>query len=254
MMLEDYLTNRLKSQDILLMTHIVMGYPSFEESLAIVDAMVSAGVDLMELQIPFSEPIADGPVIMQANQGALANGVTVTRCFDFAETVTQKYDIPFLLMTYYNIPFKYGVNRFVAKMAAVGLQGTIIADLPAEHGTGYINAMATYQMAPIFIFTPSTSDERMRYLTSAAEGMIYCVARKGVTGAVTTFSKDLNDYLARCRQATDLPLALGFGVKAKEDIVYLRGKADIAVIGTRMIELIEQKGISAVEGFIRGLR
>ena len=115
-MLESYLRDRLKQREILIMTHIVIGYPSFEESFRIVETMVNAGVDLMELQIPFSEPIADGPVILHANQKALSGGATVQKCFDFARKVTQTFDIPFLFMSYYNILFKYGVDRFSERM------------------------------------------------------------------------------------------------------------------------------------------
>ena len=105
-MIEAYVKNRLKEKELLLMTHIVLGYPSFKDSFDIVEAMVAAGVDLMELQIPFSEPIADGPVILRANQKSLASGATVEKCFEFAEKVTKAFDIPFLFMTYYNILFK----------------------------------------------------------------------------------------------------------------------------------------------------
>ncbi|MCP4667535.1 MAG: tryptophan synthase subunit alpha, partial [Deltaproteobacteria bacterium] len=125
-MLETYLRKRLEEKDILLMTHIVMGYPSFEDSFNIVETMVEAGVDMMELQIPFSEPIADGPVILKANQKALKEGVTVQGCLDFAREVTQAFDIPFLFMTYYNILYTYSVERFVAAAAGRGLQGFII--------------------------------------------------------------------------------------------------------------------------------
>jgi tryptophan synthase alpha chain len=116
-MLESYLRKKLKEKDILLMTHIVIGYPDFDQSMRIVEEMVAAGVDLMELQIPFSEPIADGPVILHANQEALAGGATVEKCFEFAEKAAQNFDIPFLFMTYYNILLKYGIQDFAAAMA-----------------------------------------------------------------------------------------------------------------------------------------
>ncbi len=253
-MLDTYLKRRRSDRDILLMTHIVMGYPSFDDSLQIVDAMVAAGVDLMELQIPFSEPIADGPVILRANQHALAQGATVRRCFDFAAEVARRYEIPFLFMTYYNILFKYGVDAFVTDMATAGLYGAIVPDLPPEYGAEYLTAMAARRLSPVFIFTPTTTDERMRTLASVGDGMIYCVARKGVTGSDTAFSDELQAYLSRCRQATELPLALGFGVKNKADVDYLTGKVDIAVIGTKMIEIIDENGTAAVAPFIRSLR
>jgi tryptophan synthase alpha chain len=236
------------------MTHIVLGYPSFEESFKIIETMVEAGVDLMELQVPFSEPIADGPVILRANQKALDNGITVKSCLDFAGEVTRTFEIPFLIMTYYNIVFKYGIDRFVSDMKKRALQGAIIADLPPEEGREYFNVMKGHNLAPIILFSPTTSFERMKYLASFAKGFIYCVARKGVTGADTTFSEELAAYLSRCRKATSLPLALGFGIKEKADVDFLIGKADIAVIGTQTIWIVENDGISAVGNFIQGLR
>lgn len=253
-MLEQYLREQRKKKDILLMTHIVIGYPSLEASFEIVQAMVEAGVDLMELQIPFSEPIADGPVILKANQEALARGITVDACIDFGGRVAGQFDIPFLFMTYYNILFKHGVDAFARITAEKGLRGAIVPDLPPEEGAGYLDAMAAQQLDPIFIYAPTTSDQRMQMLAGHARGFVYCVARKGVTGMQTEFSKDLQTYLSRCRQATDLPLALGFGVKDKADVDYLTGKVDIAVIGTQTIRIMEEKGVAAVGDFIRGLR
>ena len=133
-MLESYLRNKLKEKDILLMTHLVLGYPSFEDSFSIIKSMVEAGVDLMELQIPFSEPIADGPVILRANQRALEKGASIKASLELAKRVTGTFDIPFLFMTYYNILFKYGTERFVAEMADRKLRGAIIPDLPPEEG------------------------------------------------------------------------------------------------------------------------
>ena len=252
-MLESYLRTRMKEKDILLMTHLVLGYPSFEDSFKIIEAMVSAGVDLMELQIPFSDPIADGPVILRANQKTLAEGATVRESLDLAKRVAEIFDIPFLIMTYYNILFKYGTDRFVAEMADRQLKGAIIPDLPPEEGAIYLKAMEKQGLAPILIFSPATSLERMKYLSSSAKGFVYCVARKGVTGQDTSFSKELGAYLSRCREATGLPLAVGFGVKQKEDVDFLKGKADIAVIGTQTIRIVEEDGVGAVEDFIRGL-
>jgi len=253
-MLEETIRSKLESQNILLMTHIVIGYPSFDASLKIVEGMVEAGVDLMELQIPFSEPMADGPVILRANQDALAAGSTVSQCLDFGERVARDYDIPFLFMTYYNILFKYGVSSFLEDAAARNIHGAIVPDLPPEEGPEYLEAMDRHGLAPIQIFTPKTSLERMKVLSTHARGFVYCIARKGVTGLDTDFSRDLSDYLARCREATSLPLALGFGVKDKKDVDFLRGKSDIAVIGTRTLQVVEEQGVDAVPEFIRGLR
>jgi tryptophan synthase alpha chain len=252
-MLEAYIRNQLKTKDILLMTHIVIGYPTLEASYKIVENMVNAGVDIMELQIPFSEPIADGPVILKANQESLSKGITVQKCLDFAATVTKKFSIPFLFMSYYNIIFKYGIKRFADKMVEVGIKGAIVPDLPPEEGKEYIEAMAKNDLDPVFIFTPTTPDKRMSYIESFGKGLIYCIARRGVTGAQTSFSDQINDYLLRCRKATKLPLALGFGVKDAADIQFLKNKADIAVIGSETIRLVDNKGIDAIRDFISGL-
>lgn len=253
-MLEARIRDARTKKPVLLMTHIVVGYPSFEASLQIVDAMVAAGVDLMELQIPFSEPMADGPIIVAANQKALAQGSTVERCFEFAATVTRRHDIPFLFMSYYNMLFRTGVAGFVERMKTAGLTGSIIPDLPPEEAGEYLPAMERAGLNPIFIYAPSTSDERMRTLASQGRGFIYCVARKGVTGLHTTFSSELDAYLARCRAATKLPLAVGFGVQDAADVDFLRGKVDIAVVGSATLRLIDETSVAAVGDFIRGLR
>ena len=254
MVLNAYLKNRLAEKEILLMTHIVLGYPSFDASLKIIKTMVAAGVDLMELQIPFSEPTADGPVIAQANQRALEDGVTVGQCLKFASMAARKFDIPFLIMSYYNIPFKYGLKRFVEVLSDGGLRGAIVPDIPPEEGREFLEAMKGRDLAPILIYAPTTSLERMQYIDSFAAGFIYCVARKGVTGQKTDFSDDLEAYLNKCRQGTNLSLALGFGIKERSDIDFLKGKADIAVIGSQTIRIMETAGIEALGEFIRGLR
>ena len=253
-MLEAYLRDRLAEREILLMTHIVLGYPSFEDSLALVESMVDAGVDLMELQIPFSEPIADGPVILNANQSSLQAGARVGRCLRFAEEVARRFDIPFLVMSYYNILFKFGVGDFAKTLSSAGLRGAIVPDLPPEEAGEYLSAMADAGLDPIFIYSPNTTDARMTAIASHARGFVYCVARKGVTGAKTDFSASLDTYLARCRAATTLPIAVGFGVKERSDVDALRGKADIAVIGTETIRVMQQQGVAAVGDFIAGLR
>ncbi|MBI4764904.1 MAG: tryptophan synthase subunit alpha [Deltaproteobacteria bacterium] len=249
-----YLQKKIREKDILLMTHIVLGYPSWGTCLQVIESMVESGVDLMELQIPFSEPMADGPVILKANQKALKRGVTVQGCLDFARKVSETFKIPFLIMSYYNILFKYGVEQFAQTLRERNLQGAIVPDLPPEEGQEYLDLMNKNELIPVLFFSPTTPDNRMQYIDSLARGFIYCLSRKGVTGADTSFSTDLANYLNRCRRATSLPLAVGFGVKDKSDIDFLKGKADIAVIGSQTIRLVEKEGIGAVGSFICGLR
>ncbi|HYP75775.1 MAG TPA: tryptophan synthase subunit alpha [Polyangiaceae bacterium] len=253
-MLEAYLRQKREQQEILLMTHIVLGYPDFDTSLRLVEAMVESGVELMELQIPFSEPIADGPVILRANQLALSGGSTVGRCFEFASEVARRFPIPFLFMSYYNVLYKHGTRSFVDRMAKADLKGAIVPDLPPEEGQDYLTAMADAALDPIFIYSPNTKPERLASLAGYGRGFVYCVARKGVTGSHTAFADDLSVYLARARAATPLPLAVGFGVQERADVDFLRGKADIAVVGSETLRILDRSGLAGVRPFLKSLR
>ncbi|WP_136806843.1 tryptophan synthase subunit alpha [Desulfosediminicola flagellatus] len=254
MQLEQILRERKEDKDILLMTHIVLGYPSFEANREIIRQMVENGVDCIEMQIPFSEPMADGPVILKANQDSLAAGTTVEQCLEFGAEMAATYDIPFLFMTYYNIIFKYGEEQFFARAKAAGIKGFIVPDVPPEMGTTFLKEAEKTDIAPILIYAPTSTPERMTHLDSIAQGFIYCVARRGVTGKKSEFGEGFNDYLALCRKSTRLPIAVGFGIQDKDDIKALTGRADIAVIGSQTIRLVDEHGPDAVGPFIAGLR
>jgi tryptophan synthase alpha chain len=157
-------------------------------------------------------------------------------------------------MSYYNILFRFGVGRFAKALSSAGVRGVIVPDLPPEEAGEHLEATADAGLDPIFIFSPNTTDARMAAIAARARGFVYCVARRGVTGAETDFSAALDAYLARCRAATTLPLALGFGVKARSDVDALRGKADIAVIGTESLRVLQDRGVAGVRDFIGGLR
>ena len=252
--LEQQIKDTLIQKNILLMTHLVLGYPSFEVNREVIGQMVENGVDLIEMQIPFSEPVADGPMILKANQESIARGTRIEDCLEFAKEITAEFHIPFLFMTYYNILFKYGMKEFINRAMDINIRGFIIPDLPPEEGREYLDLLKGNNMAPIQIFAPTSTEERMRLLAENGAGFIYCVARRGVTGKKTDFDKDFSQYMARCRRATDLPLAVGFGIRSREDVEFLAGKADIAVIGTKTIRLVDEKGAEAVGPFIAGLR
>lgn len=254
MRLQEELQSRRQRKPMLLMTHLVLGYPSLAVNREVIAQMAANGVDCIELQIPFSEPIADGPVILKANQQSLNSGITVEQCFRFGQEMATTFpQVQFLFMTYYNIVFKYGETAFLERTREIGLCGTIIPDLPPEEGQTYLATSKRLDLAPVQFFTPTSSDERMRQVASQGAGFIYCVARRGVTGQHTAFDDTLNQYLARCRQATDLPLAVGFGIASRTDIELLTGKADMAVIGTATIKLVDAQGAAAVGPFIAGL-
>ncbi|HER62728.1 MAG TPA: tryptophan synthase subunit alpha [Desulfobacteraceae bacterium] len=248
------LQRRLQNKPILLMTHLVLGYPSLDINHEVIRRMAENGVDCIELQIPFSEPMADGPVILKANQEALSRGIRVADCIHFAAEIVQEFpQVNFLLMTYYNIIFRYGEEDFIKRAAEIGIKGFIVPDLPPEEGGSYLELSKQNGMAPIMFFTPTSTDERMCEVEKMGTGFIYCVARKGVTGKQTEMDATLAENLTRYRKATNLPLAVGFGISSREDVAMLEGKADMAVIGTATIRLVDTQGPEAVGPFIAGL-
>jgi tryptophan synthase alpha chain len=252
-MLEEQIRRKLRHKPLLIMTHIVIGYPSFRESWALARGMVDAGVDLMELQIPFSEPMADGPVILAANQKALEAGASVSKCFEFARELAAQVPIPLLFVSYYNILFKYGLAQFAADAKRAGVSGAVVPDLPPEEAPEYLTAMRAQDLDPVLLFAPNTPEERMRTIAAQGSGLVYCVARKGVTGAKTDFSEDLSGYLARARRACSLPLAVGFGLKGRADIDFVRGKADVAVVGSESLRVLNESGLRPTLDLIRSL-
>ncbi|MBF0621488.1 MAG: tryptophan synthase subunit alpha [Magnetococcales bacterium] len=252
--LKSHITETLKRKPILLMSHLVLGYPSVAENHRVIDAMVANGVDMMELQIPFSEPSADGETIARANQSALDLGFKVDQAFEMFSQVTARHQIPFLIMTYFNIMLARGIERFIADAASSGIRGLIIPDLPLEEAGEAMALAKKYGLDWIQLLTPTTPVDRLVKLGAAAEGFTYCVARKGVTGKETNFD-ELGAYLKQCRKAApSLPLALGFGVRRKADVDALVGQADIAIIGTEGIRIHENEGAEAVGAFFGGLR
>ncbi|MEZ0173856.1 MAG: tryptophan synthase subunit alpha [Candidatus Reddybacter sp.] len=253
MVLEQYLRERLQQKDLLLMTHVVCGYPSFEDNWRELEIMAEFGVDMVELQFPFSEPSADGPLFVKANQQAVADGVRPADCFEFMRKVTEHFPFKVLMMGYYNTAFKMGHDSFIKQLSAAGGCGYILPDLPVEEA-GELHALSKpSELAPIVLMTPTNTDTRLKILGAAAEGFIYAVARKGVTGGQTEMGDDLKAFIAHCRQHTNLPIAVGFGVSQKADLDFLRDKADIAIIGTAALKAWEDGGEDSLRAFFSGL-
>lgn len=253
MKLTEYIQNKKKNKDILLMAHLVCGFPDFGTNRTLIRLMVESGVDLIELQIPFSEPTADGPIILKANQLSLQSGTHVADCFSLMSEVSAQYPIPFLFMTYYNILFTRGVAPFCRETKQAGGTGLIIPDLPIEESQDYVAACRSQGISPIFLMTVNSSLERLKLIAQTGDGFFYCVARRGVTGPKTNFSEETTNFLHRCREVTDLPLAVGLGVSQPEDLDYLKDKADIAVIGSALLRAFEQGGSCAVQSLLEGL-
>lgn len=238
----------------MLMTHVVCGYPSFEENWQELEVMAEAGVDLVELQFPFSEPSADGPLFVKANQQAIDSGVHVDDCFEFMARVTAAFPFKVVMMGYYNTVFKTGHQQFLQRLKDAGGVGFILPDLPLEEA-GELHAIAKeLDLAPIVLMTPTNSDQRLSELASVADGFIYAVARKGVTGSETDMNTEVADFIDRCREHTKLPLAVGFGVSKKADMDFISEHADIAVIGTAALKAWEAGGKTELAQFFSQLR
>lgn len=253
MALAEYLKQKLEERPLLLMTHAVVGYPSLEENRAMLECMAEAGIDLVELQLPFSEPIADGPMFIRANQAALDRGLHRDDYFAFLEQAARDFDFPLLFMGYYNSVFRMGHEAFCKRLENAGGDGYIIADLPLEEAADLDACAARHGLDPIHIVTPLNSEDRLRQIAKTASGFIYCVARRGVTGRSTEFDENLKEYMQRCRSVIKLPLALGFGIKTPEHVRQLRGIADIAIVGTACLEAWESRGRAGYLDFLRSL-
>lgn len=240
----------MEKKQLLLMTHAVVGYPSLDDNWTMLEAMNEAGVSLVELQMPFSEPIADGPVFVKANQDALQNGIAWDEYFDFMRRATSTFDFPIIYMGYYNSVFCMGHETFCQRLKDSGCCGYIIGDLPPEQAAELDICAGSHNISPIHLMTPTNTDKRLEKITHNASGFIYCVARKGVTGRKTSLDNETAEYIQRCRAVTELPIALGFGIKAKEDIQLLKTYVDIAIIGTACLEVWEQHGADAYSNYL----
>lgn len=238
------------------MTHIVAGYPSLEESKNLVRMMDRVGVSFIEIQIPFSDPIADGPTIMMANQVALENGTQPSDAFALMEELSKEVKVPLLFMTYFNIVFRYGVEAFCKRAKEAGCYGLIIPDFPIEEEDyDHLRHFAKGNgLNLIEMLTPLTQPKRIKTILERASGLIYCVARSGKTGERMQLDTHQLDYLKPIREITEIPLAIGFGISSKDHVNTILNYGDIAVLGSRVINVYNEaekgEGVIAVERFL----
>lgn len=252
-MLEQKIRARSKVKPVLLMAHTVLGYPCLDKSLEMIKVLDGAGADILELQIPFSDPVADGPVICRANEEAILRGASISGCLDLIQEAAEVVKGPVIVMAYYNTVYCHGVARFAETLARYGAAGVLVPDLPPEEGACHLESLRSNGLAPILTLSPGTPMNRMERMSTLGGGFIYCVARRGVTGQATRFGPDVSSYLLRCRQASTLPLAAGFGVSSRKDVEFLQGRVEIAVIGTELMRRMEAGGPGAAGDFLVSL-
>ncbi|MBU0577011.1 tryptophan synthase subunit alpha [Patescibacteria group bacterium] len=248
-----------KHKPIDLMTHLVAGYPSLKASEELALVMSKAGADILEIQIPFSDPIADGHVIAEANAKALQQGVKVSDCLKMIGRLSKKVSTPIFIMTYFNVVFHFGVDKFCKLASEKNVQGLIIPDYPfdEEESNGLIASCKNHSLSFVPVLAPNTRPDRMREVLKQGSGFVYCVARVGTTGSKTTIDKKTIQYLKNVRKLSNIPVAVGFGLSEKVQMKAIEPYADIAVIGTALIKQYKdrplQKGKKAVREFLGGL-
>jgi tryptophan synthase alpha chain len=220
---------------------VTVGYPDVEATLRLVPALVAGGADIVELGVPFSDPLAEGTTIQRSSHEALQKGVTPAVCLEVVKQLREQgVAIPLLLMGYYNPILAYGIDRFARDAGAAGADGLILVDLPPEEATEVQTACADRGLDLIYLLAPTSSDERIALVAGRASGFIYCVSLTGVTGARGEISPELREFLARVRGHTSLPLAVGFGISRREHVRAVGELgADAAVVGSAIIDIID---------------
>ncbi len=253
--LTKHLETILQRKKIGLMTHAVVGFPTLKGTEEIVERMVESGVDIIELQFPFSDPLADGPTIVRANTIALAQGVTADTCFELLSKLTKEVTVPIFIMGYYQTVFHVGVEKFCQRAKQCGASGLIIPDIPPdeEENDHFIEACRKNGLARISVLSPAITQERLRMHEKIQNGFVYVTSRNGITGSQETLDPKLSDFLHVVRKQIRVPMAVGFGISQSKHIQALIAHADVAVVGSALIEEIEKHGIQSVNAFITDL-
>lgn len=235
------ISQTLASHKPAFMPYFTLGYPDYAQSIEIIRACATAGADMMELGIPFSDPLADGPTIQHSTQVALQGGMTVAKCFTAVSTLRYSgVTIPFLLMGYINPILAYGLARFVRHAAAAGANGLIVPDLPPDEATELENLCATAGLALVYLLSPNSSDERIKLVTRKSTGFVYLVSVTGITGARADLPPTLGDFIRRVRQQSgERPLVVGFGISTPEQVQAVGKLADGVIVGSALIKVVE---------------
>ena len=244
-----------RAKHIALIPYITVGYPTVETTLKAVPLFASTGCDIIELGIPFSDPLADGATIQRASYEALRQGVTPKVCLEVAQELRRRVEIPLVFMTYYNPVLKFGVEQFCSKCTEVGIDGLIIPDLPPEEGKELEKSTKKHRLDLVYLLSPASTKERIRLVTSRSSGFIYLVSLTGVTGARDKLPEELEGFVASVRDRTQKPLCVGFGVSTAEQARRVGKVADGVIVGSRIIQLLdEDKSLGNACSFIKCLR
>ena len=242
-----------------LVVYLTAGDPTLDATREIALAAIDAGADVIELGVPFSDPLADGPVIQRASERAVARGTRLKDVIQLAgEIRAARPNAGLVIFSYLNPILRYGMSRFVDAAAAAGADGVLVTDLIVEEAGEYLTEMARVGLAPIFLAAPTSPDDRLEAIATHSKGFVYAISRVGITGTQQSVASDAAALVARIRQWTPLPIAVGFGISNAEHVAQVAEFADAAVVGSAIVELIERStpetAPAAVARFIKGLR
>jgi tryptophan synthase alpha chain len=244
-----------ESGHIALIPYVTVGYPSIEATLKVVPLLASSGCDIVELGIPFSDPLADGATIQKASFYALKNGVTLQLCLDVAKQLSHKVNIPLVFMTYVNPVFSYGLEEFCSACTGSGIDGLIIPDLPPEEGSELEAITQRQSLDLIYLLAPTSTEERIRLVAERSRGFIYLVSVTGVTGVRDRLPGNLEAFVTKVRKVATQPLCVGFGISTPEQARQVARIANGVIVGSRIIQLMEaEDDFTSVSIFMQGLR
>lgn len=242
-----------------LVAYLTVGDPDLATSHDIALAALDAGADVLELGVPFSDPVADGPVIQRASERAVQNGVKLSDVISLtADLRRERPDAGLILFSYYNPILRFGLEEFCAAAEKAGVDGVLVTDMIVEEAAEYLDAMHRHHLAPVFLAAPTSPDARLERIAAASEGFVYAISRTGITGTREQLESDAEQLVKRLRKFTKLPIAVGFGISNAEHFAAVGEFADAAVIGSALVATIEQAGRekapSSIARFIQGLR
>jgi len=244
-----------KSEHTALIAYITAGYPSIDATLKAVPVLAEKGCDIIELGIPFSDPLADGVTIQNASYHALQNGITPQICLELAGELSTEVDTPLIFMSYYNPIYHYGIERFCKDCSISGIDGLIIPDLPPEEGFEIEQSALNHGIDLIYLLAPTSNDMRIKLGAEHSQGFIYMVSVTGVTGTRSFLPADLKDFIDSVRKVTDKPLCVGFGISTPEQAAQVGSLADGVIVGSRIVQLLESDdSISSIGAFVSELR
>ena len=223
-----------------IVAYLTAGDPSLEATLRFVEALAGAGADVVELGIPFSDPVADGPTIQRASERALRRGTNLAAVLDLVREIRRSSQVPLVLFSYYNPVYQMGLAKFAATASASGADGALITDLTPEESTDYRRIVGGEGLDTIFLGAPTSTDARLAEIAACSSGFLYLISRTGVTGAKDALPDDLPDLVRRARRLTPLPIAVGFGISLPGHVSVLGGIADAAVVGSALVSEIER--------------